>query len=353
MGEITILTKKYALPDTRERLQSLTQEIQRRVHIIKTGAVPVPRLMGIFPRQPKKLSAESCFTEIEKLVENYSQIIAQLKENKERYLEFFSILSNDVERAMKERAQQIREAEEERQRLQHELESNDAGGSISWIQEQEERLREAVRILGASALLLLKKLSLCKQGIETLSRDHDMQRTLLERLRNMLSLHRRMYVLDQKISRIESDVKQMAQMALHFEEYLRDYFGPLQVLLEQVFRVDKSLSIALSEIETIAQDLGQQHNPLPESILDILVGPQLQTERMQQLAEQLSFDDNRFDRFETALITRRASVEDGIANITMLVNSRLLQLNSNNDTKNCETCTAPMNRWGCEQCAVF
>jgi chromosome segregation ATPase len=324
MGEITILAKTYSLPNTKARLQAFTKEVQQRIQVVKNGVIPSPKLLGFIPRRAKKLNLEERFTEIEKLVTNYSQIINELRENKEQYIEFFALLGADVQHAVRERARQIREAEGERRRLQQELrEHQQDEAALTWLQEQEERLREAVRILGGSALLLLKKLSLCKRGVETLASEQESQRQLLERLRGMLALHRRIYALDQKISRIEHDVQQMAQMALHFEEYLRDYFGPLQELLAQVFQVDKSLSTAMLEIETISKDLSQNHGQLPESILDILVGPQLQQERLRQLAESLSLPDHHLDHFDTTLATHRATVEDGLSNIMALVDQRL------------------------------
>jgi hypothetical protein len=326
MGEIIILTKKYSLPNTGERLRSLTQEVQQRIQIVKNGAIPTPRLLGFIPRPSKKLKVEERFSEIEKLVSDYSRIISELRENKEQYAEFFALLGADVQQAVQKRAQEIREAEGERCRLQQELNENQDNAALSWLKEQEERLREAVRLLGGGALLLLKKLSICKRGVETLASEQESQRQLLARLQSMLALHRRMYVLDQKISKIENDVQQMAQMALHFEEYLRNYFGPLQELLAQVFQVDNSFTNALLEIETISKNLSQNHGQLPESILDILVGPQLQEDRVHQLAESLAFPDNHLDHFDTTFATHRASVEDGLSNIMALVNRRLEQL---------------------------
>jgi hypothetical protein len=327
MREISILAKTYQLPDTTEKLSELTREIQERVEIVKSGAVPMPRIMGLISRAPKKLSLEERFFEVGKLTQNYDQIIEHLQESKEKYLGFFRALSVGVEDTVKDKIQQIKNSEAKRKQIQAEAKTSEDQTDVEWTTKQEERLRAALRVLGGSALLLLRKLDLCKKGIEALAEDHEAQRKVLERLRGLVGRRHRMYELDKEISKIEQEVQQMAQAALHFEEYVRDYFGPLQGMLDQVYQIDKNLGEALLEIEALTKNLHDNKLSLTDKdgLLDVLVGAQLQNDRIHQLAENLGRVDSKLDQFDADLVANRASIDDGVSNIEALVRSRLDQ----------------------------
>ena len=121
-------------------------------------------------------------------------------------------------------------------------------------------LAQSVRFLGQAALLLLKKVALCQEGIKRLAEDQAVQREVLAQLVGQLENHRRAYALQQRIEHVTRDVADMAEVALHFEAYIRNHFGPLQTLLEQVSRVDTTLHSAVAEIEAITQQMLQQES---------------------------------------------------------------------------------------------
>ena len=67
-----------------------------------------------------------------------------------------------------------------------------------------------------------------------------------------------LYLLGERIKQAVQEAARMAEVALHFEEYMRDHLGPLQGILEQVVRVDSVLHRAVAEIEDLTRQLVRQ-----------------------------------------------------------------------------------------------
>src|SRR5437667_63094 len=101
---------------------------------------------------------------------------------------------------------------------------------------------------------------LIQQGVRPKSRRWRLPPRRPAQLIGQLENHRRAYALQQRIEHVTRDVADMAEVALHFEEYIRNHFGPLQTLLEQVSRVDTTLHSAVAEIEAITQQMLQQES---------------------------------------------------------------------------------------------
>ena len=85
-----------------------------------------------------------------------------------------------------------------------------------------------MRLLGQAALLLLKKVELCREGLQKLADDQTLQQQVLSQMMGRLDAQRRAYELQQRIDRTAREVAQMAEVALQFEDYMREHFGPLQ-----------------------------------------------------------------------------------------------------------------------------
>src|SRR5207253_465201 len=88
------------------------------------------------------------------------------------------------------------------------------------VHENGERLMLGVRVLGQAALLLLKKIEVCQEGLTRLIADQNLQRRVLTELTGRLELHRDIYQSRQRIDRLVEEAKKLAGVALHFEEYM-------------------------------------------------------------------------------------------------------------------------------------
>ena len=339
MASIKILDQTYTLPAiATERFRALQNQVQEQQQAIQTGLCPQPRLFGVIPRSPLMLTPEERWRELDRLVRNYDAIIAELRTSKEAYEAFFGQLATVVQQALVRQSEAMRREEEERLAdAQHPGHQQDETLQ-RLMHEDGARLMQGVRLLGQAALLLLKKIALCQEGLARLVSDQDLQRRVLTELTTRLELHRRAYLRRQRIDQLVQDAARMAEVALHFEAYLRDHLGPLQGLLEQVVRVDSDLHRTVAEIEDLTRQLVQQQRltPLPgsgmldERWLTFLTTSQLKKERLVEMWERLARQDGALEALEidmtTSVPNAASPVLTALDNIRMLVEVRLAPL---------------------------
>ena len=129
----------------------------------------------------------------------------------------------------------------------------------------------------------------------------------------------------------------MAEVALHFEEYMRDHLGPLQGILDTVVRVDSDLHRAVAEIEDLTRQLVQQQRltPLPgselldERWLTFLTAGQHKKERLEELWERLERKDSDIELeidIATSAFGAASPMLTALDNIRTLVEVRLAPL---------------------------
>src|SRR5262249_4774280 len=184
-----------------------------------------------------------------------------------------------------------------------------------------------------ATLLLLNKVALCQEGINRLAEDQELQRQVLSQLVGQLENHRRAYTLQKRIDRVVHEVAQMAEVSLNFEQYMRDHFGPLQGLLEQVVKADASLHRAVVEIEEITLQMLQQgpmpwlgSNTLDQRILHFLTTSTLKRERLVEVLERIARQDGTEAALDIELATSGSaliSVLEALDNIDLLIDVRL------------------------------
>jgi formylglycine-generating enzyme required for sulfatase activity len=339
VASIKILDQTYMLPAiATERFRALQNQVQEQQQVIQTGRRSQPRLWGMIPRSPLMLTPEERWRELDRLVHNYDAIIAELRTSKEAYETFFGQLAAGVQQALVRQSEAMQREEEERLAdAQHPGTQQDETLQ-RLVHEDGERLMQGVRLLGQAALLLLKKIALCQDGLSRLVSDQDLQRRVLTELTARLELHRRAYLRRQRIEQLVQDAARMAEVALHFEAYLRDHLGPLQGLLEQVVRVDSDLHRTVTEIEDLTRQLVQQQRLTPlsgsrmldERWLTFLTTSQLKKERLIEIWERLERQDGALEALEFDIATgasKAASpVLTALENIRTLVEVRLAPL---------------------------
>ena len=335
MVSVTILDQTYTLPTAAtEGFRHLQEQIQLRQRLIQEGVRPQSRRWGLLPRVPTSLSVAERLHELHLLICDYDTVIAELQVSKEAYETFFTQLAAGVQRAVQRKSDEIRQIEQERAALQASAVAQQDAALAQWTRQSVEQLTQSVRLLGQAALLLLKKVALCHAGITRLAEDQAVQRRVLDQLVSQFENHRRAYELQQRIEQVTRDVADMAEVALHFETYMRDHFGPLQTLLAQVSRVDTTLHSAVAEIEALTQQMLQQEgvswhsvDTLDQRLLDFLTMSHLKRERLAEVVERLYRQDGTEEHFEMALAMGPAvSVPEALDNIDLLVEARLCAL---------------------------
>src|SRR5574341_1128144 len=235
MATVQLLDRTYTLPEiASEKFRHLQEQVRARQRLIQEGLKPQPPLLGLIPRTPLTLSAEERWRELDLLVRDYDAIMAGLREGKAAYEVFFTQIASGVRHAVLRKSDEIRQLERERAALQASAVAQHDTALEQWARQSEGQLQQSVRLLGQATLLLLKKVALCQEGINRLAQDQELQRAVLAQLMGQLENHRRAYTLQKRIDRVVREVAQMAEVALNFEQYMRDHFGPLQGLLEQV-----------------------------------------------------------------------------------------------------------------------
>ena len=148
-----------------------------------------------------------------------------------------------------------------------------------------------------------------------------------------LQNHRRAYALQKRIDRVAYEVAQMAEVALNFEQYMRDHFGPLQGLLEQVAKADASLHRAVAEIEEITQQILQQgtvpwigSHTLDQRMLHFLTTSTLKKRAPSRGAGAHRRQDGTKEAVDVELATHDSnpiSVCETLDNIQLLIDVRL------------------------------
>jgi formylglycine-generating enzyme required for sulfatase activity len=337
MATVQLLDRTYTLPEiASEKFRHLQEQVRARQRLIQEGVKSQPRLLGLIPRTPVRLSEEERFRELDLLVRDYDAIIAGLREGKAAYEAFFAQIATDVQQAVLRKSDEIRQLEQERATLQASAVTQQDTALEQWARQSEEQLLQSVRLLGQATLLLLKKVALCQEGINRLGEDQELQRSVLAQLMGQLENHRRAYILQQRIERVVHEVAQMAEVALNFEQYMRDHFGPLQGLLEQVVKADANLHKAVVEIEEITWQMLRQStvpwlgsDTLDQRMLHFLTTSTLKRERLVEVLERIERQDGTEEALDTELATSGStalSVIEALDNIELLLDVRLTPL---------------------------
>ncbi len=340
MASITILNQTYALPAiATTRFQTLQEQVRTQQQVIQSGLRPRARLLGLLTRAPTPLTPEERWQALDLLVRNYDAIIAELCASQEAYTAFFSRLAAGVQQAVERQGTAMQRLEEERLADAQRPETQQDETLQRLVQEDGEQLMQGVRLLGQAALLLLKKIALCEEGLTRLVTDQDVQRRVLTELTGRLQLHRRAYERRRRIQEVVQEAARMAEVALQFEAYMRDHLGPLQGLLEQVVQVDSTLHQTVTEIEDLTRQLLQQQRatPLPggelldERWLTFLTTSQLKKERLVEMWEHLERQDGSLEALDIELASSTpeespSPVLTALGNIRLLVEARLAPL---------------------------
>ena len=322
MTKIKIYKNEYKLPSlSTKNFQKLQENIKMRYKLIKGELGIISPVKKILKRDSKPLDVDKRFAEFDKLVKDYESIIQSLQNHKTQYEEFFILLSDEIKTVVTEKCQEIYQIESKRLKLEQTALENNDSLLLERVRNQREQLSRSVKLLGHSALLILKKLKLFRTSLERLAEDQNLQKQVLDRMVKRLGHHRQLYQLQKEIDRIEAEVAEMANVAIDFEEFMRDYFGPFQDVLEQVTQVDNRLFGAVDEIKNLTSVILTEksgtvsilEDPEEDHMLEFLIQGNLKKERLIEVLNQpLSEDDVDVGIFNEFGNTNMETSEEGI-----------------------------------------
>ena len=358
MNEITIYKKSIPVPnlsgaefqEIQERIRARHEMIQqgKRVEKLKQAQTQIRSFWDKlikdrefeFPRRIDSfvpLDIEERFQEMQALSQDYERMLSTLKTQKASYDRFFHQMAHEVRLAVLDKCGKFMEIERERELLETQAQADGDDVLAEVVRGQRDRLLGSVRLLARAALLLLKKLELFEKSLNRLAEDQDVQKQVLARMVKRVEQHYRAYKLQKKIDQLESEVAEMANVAVHFEEYMREYLGPFQHLLSEVTKIDKTLVGTVDEIRELTKSIVQEQSgtltsvasgETEERLLEFLIRGDLKQTRLAEAFAQVSWEDASSELFELELAecgSEPASVQSALENIQTLLDIRLPQ----------------------------
>jgi hypothetical protein len=305
---ITIYQKSYQLPVLEDSsFQQVQSQIKQRQQVIQTQKrviveqkqVQKKALFGLTSytetidvTKTQELTFEDKFHELERLVNDYDQLIGFITDHKQVYLQFFAQLTSDLKQVVREKLAEASQQERERLGL---LAGETDSELIGILEGQKEQILGNVWLFGKAFLLMLKKIELISEGIEKITTDQDAQRQLLVEMVEKLGKYKKVYSLQRKINQSGKEAEKMAETAVNFEQYLQPFIGSFQGLIDQVCQQDSSLSSTVNEIQSLVEDImesktgsfmSSRADDLSKNMLDFLIANEQKKERLVMAVEE-------------------------------------------------------------------
>ena len=241
----------------------------------------------------QELKFEERFQQLDSLVKNYDAVIASLTEHQDDYQEFFGQLADEIREIVTIKCQEVVSVEQDRLDVERIAQADQDDDLFQIANQQKIEILETAKTIGYAAILMLKKLDLMSLSLNKIANDQQTQKQVLESMVKKLSGQKKAYEVQLKIKRLQDEAKELANIALNFEDYMKKFMGSFQTLLGNVANVDKELSGAMQEIKQIAEmTINQQSATLPmndrssQKILDFLVSSDLKKDRLIDALEQ-------------------------------------------------------------------
>lgn len=344
MAHVKLFGRPYRLPTvTNNRFHRLQQRVNQHYQRIQdeTGRARRVGRLSRLPFASLPPSPEDRFQALSRLIRDYHRLSNELRRSREAYRRFFAQLAAGVQQALADKQAEIRRLEQERRHSYQEAVARQDEALRQLALEDEVLLRQAVGLLGHSALLLLKKIAVCQEGLARLACDQEAQQRALAELTDHLDVHRHAYERRQRIDQVVREVAQMADIALDFEVYMRRHLGPLQEVIDRVTEIDTALHHAVTEIEDLTQRLGQpnaigepytgspEFTGFDQNVLDFLVAGRLKKERLAEVLEYLEHQPSADIDLDPALVSEGSASHpllEALDHIDTLVGLRLSPL---------------------------
>ena len=367
MANITIYKRQYTLPALEtDRFEQLQRRIRERQQMIQQGkraqqieesyheTLPpeqpesvglLGRLFGIQaearPRvitktrtktQVQDLSAEERFALMKELMSEYVTMLGMLDAHKVEYDRLLLKIGDDIRLVAAEKCQKYLATDADLTRLEQDALADHDDSDVRSLQADRGRLIQTIRVLGQAILLITKKIDLFRAGLNKIADDQELKKTLVDKKLRKLNRQYEMYLVKQKIVEYQKEVSEMLKVALNFEELMRECFGPLQALIEEVTGMDGAFAGAVEEIKNLTRvmlndDSGalaaNALNDAEEELLNFLMRSQLQRDQLADVVNS-AWQAEAEAEFDADMAQGEAvSVRQALENLRTFLDARL------------------------------
>ena len=257
------------------------------------GRTPAPQSRTVTRTRTKtqfqELSVDDRFSVMKELMAEYVAMLGMLDTHKVEYDRLLAQIGDDIRQVAAEKCAKIVQHDDRLTRLAQQAADIEDAGAAQMILSQQAQLVQSVRLLGQAMLLITKKLDLFRAALQKIDTDQELKRGLLDKKVKQLGLRYELYLSQKDIYELQKEVSDMLRVALNFEELMRECFGPLQALIEDVTGMDGAFAGAVEEIKSLTRvmltdDSGalaaDALNDAEEDLLNFLMRSQLQRDQL-------------------------------------------------------------------------
>ena len=283
---LTIYNKLYKLPVLEGNYFNYIQEqIKERQSLIKKEKRVKKSIFGII-KVTKKLTFEEKFYELESLVKDYKQLVSFLAQHKKIYQRFFSELTVNLRKIVHTKLNQSAQQEKKRLAL---LKGESEHDLIAMLESQKEQVLSNIWIFGKAFLLMLKKIDLIDEAIETITTYQDIQKQYLISMVEKLGKYREVYKLQMEINKPTKKAQQIAVSTINLEQYLKDFISDFQDSINEICKQDNTIRDTVTEIQSLVKDImtskignlvSTKDNDLSKNMLDFIITNEEKKERL-------------------------------------------------------------------------
>ncbi|MCG6135467.1 MAG: GUN4 domain-containing protein [Nostoc sp. LLA-1] len=313
---ITIYENSYKFPILKNsKLKKVQKKIKKCQKILKDGTKSHTYFWGII-RLKQEISQGQILSEVKLLIKDYIQLIDCLENYKDSYQGFLLKFIDDWKNLFNQKYIEIKKINEERKKLEIKNAKNpQIIEKLKW--EKEENLK-SILLLSNTNLLILEKVTLLSQGIQTLAEDTKNQKQAIQKIVKDIEAYQEIYEYQIRARKLRQEIAKIAETAINLENILQDYFSPFQSLIDDVVKVDVSFYATVGEIQNLASStLSFSGNPLiiPDTntisheLLNLLVSSFEKKDRLQDAffqAQLLDLQFQDFDLFKDETIVNQA-----------------------------------------------
>ena len=367
MANITIYKRQYTLPALEtDRFEQLQRRIRERQQMIQQGkraqqieesyheTLPPeqPESVGLLGRlfgkqaaarprvitktrtktQLQDLGAEERFALMKELMSEYVTMLGMLDAHKVEYDRLLVKIGDDIRLVAAEKCQKYLATDADLTRLEQDALADHDESDARSLQADRGRLIQTIRVLGQAILLITKKIDLFRAGLNKIADDQELKKTLVDKKLRKLNRQYEMYLVKQKIVEYQKEVSEMLKVALNFEELMRECFGPLQALIEDVTGMDGAFAGAVEEIKNLTRvmlndDSGalaaNALNDAEEELLNFLMRSQLQRDQLADVVNS-AWQAEAEAEFDADMAQGEAvSVRQALENLRTFLDARL------------------------------
>ena len=284
---ITIYKKAYQLPVLKStKLKKIQKQIKDCRKLVKEGVRYHYCFWGLIKRK-EEISQGELFEETKLLIKNYTHLIDVLENYKDSYQSFLLKLRDDWKKLFVQKYLEIKQLNEQRQKLERINNTNhQILDKLKW---DEQETLQSTLLLRNTYFLMLEKVNLLSEGINNLAEDNKNQKQCLQKIVKELEVYQEIYDYQKKAQKIRQEIATIADSAINFETYLQEYFSPFQSLIDEVVKVDEDFSATVEDLKNLANNIFkyqsnlliiEESHTVSEVFLDFMVASYEKKERL-------------------------------------------------------------------------